>query len=178
MSRVARLACFLACLLSLLAGCPTPPPDERPAPSTIMPTPPPSPVPVKPARLQGGWTLSVTSESPDLPPEMFDTPEKRAKVFFDHAASVEGDRVVVEHKTLGKRFDDEGSQLDALLTKTEWAKVDAAVKNDPPSEGGTVFHFTIAVGPGPRVEIVTSQVEKHPELTQLLDELKRITSVP
>jgi hypothetical protein len=127
--------------------------------------------------LKGGWTVVVTSESPDIPPEMFDTPEERAKVFFNHAASVEGDRVVVEHKTLGKRFDDEGSALDAVMATTDWGAVTASVAADRPSEGGTVFRFVISRGEE-RFDIATSRVEEHPELTKILDAVKAISGVP
>lgn len=189
---------FTGCLLlmgSLLAGCPesktpegttggvTPEPTKTPTtPATVSERPPPVPAPTtqtQPA-IAGSWSVSVTSEPPGINPDMFDTPEKKAKVFFDHHAVAKGGKVTVKHNTLGTTSEveaDAAASLDTHMTGVDWEAVMKAAQKDGATEGGTVFEFSVTVGQA-SWKITTTNIEKHPDLMKVVDALKAATGKP
>jgi hypothetical protein len=133
----------------------------------------------EPTGLRGGWTVHLRSEAPGLNPDLFDTPEKRAKVFFDHRASVKEGRIQVEHKTLSKTWPmkDGAPSFDALLAKTDWGTLATNLAAEKGSEGGTVFLFTITRGET-KHELKTAELDAHPPLLEIVKALKATTGVP
>jgi hypothetical protein len=185
-----RLSIVMLC--GLLAGCPdsktpdatagsgvAPQPITTEAPS-VTPTADPVPDPPSQTAIAGGWTVAVTSESPGINPDMFDTPEKKAKVFYAHHAKAADGKVTVEHQILGKTSDvdaEAAAALDTHMNGADWESVMAAAQKDAPSEGGTVFKFAITVGKA-SWEITTSHLERHPDLMKVVDAVKAATGKP
>ena len=177
-----------------LAGCPD---SKTPtgASSAVAPTDSPAAATTEPAAsspasaassdgptavLKGGWSVHVTSEAPSLNPDMFDTPEKRAKVFFNHTASVTDGQLVVEHKTLNKQWPAKqavAAELDALMTATSWKELKAKTAAEEPMEGGTKFHFIVTVGDD-KVELSTGDLDAHAQLKKVVETLKAVSGVP
>jgi len=112
---------------------------------------------------------------------VFDTPAKRAKVFFDHEARGDQGAVQVEHKILkqSKTISDASlaAELNKLVTTTDWQGLKRRTRNEEPSEGGTEFRFSVKVG-DKSVDLRTSEVGQYPELVGLLDALKEATGAP
>ncbi len=133
------------------------------------------------AALKGGWTVHLSSEEQSINPEMFDTPEKRAKVFFDHAASVKDGRLQVEHKTLKKNWTldnaAEAAELDQLMTSTDWKKMKMRTSLEEAQEGGTIFGFNVTVG-ATAVELKTGNLDAYKGLKRIVELLKKTAGVP
>ena len=163
----------------LVTGCP----KRRPEPvdpttttataSATMPSLPTAPS----SSLKGGWRVHVTSDDPSLNPAMFEG--KRAKIFFDHTASVKDGRVVVEPAELAPSDAnvDDSQTLDDLLHETDWAALEKKTAAEEPSEGGTTFVFQIERG-DTKHRLTTSNPADYPVLSKLLDLLKKTSGVP
>ena len=165
---------LLLCFLFLL-GCPKKaerdPIDEHPDMAKPTATP-------DDERPSGNWTVHVVSDSPGLNPDSVDTPEARAKMFFDHHAHIDAGTLIVDQKTLKKTFTgkaDLARELDWLITNTNWDTVRSTTEGE--TEGGTVFTFTIAASDGP-IEIRTSNLDAHPELRRIVEILKETAGMP
>lgn len=138
------------------------------------------PMPAKPA-LSDSWRIHVRSTSPAIDPAIFDTPDKQAKVFFDHEARSSGGRLTVEHKTLKRDWPVKdaalATKLDGVVGALDWAKLAETLSAEKPTEGATVFHFTVSRGET-TVELSTARLEEHPRLLEIVQSLKQITGVP
>jgi hypothetical protein len=182
-------AIFLAMLAIALIGCP---PSNTPGPSggsSVPPEPITTAAPTvtstadpasKEPTITGNWSVHVTSEPPGINPDLLDTPEKKAKMLFDHLATAKGGKVVVEHKTLNETAEvdaDAAAALDLHMTSVDWAAVMEAAKKDGATEGGTVFEFEIRVGDA-SWSITTTHLESHPELVKVVDAVKAATGRP
>jgi hypothetical protein len=169
---------------ALLLACPggaAPPPDPAPTGGNVVPRPEPQPeAPPPSAKLTGGWTVHVTSDQRPLDPASVDTPEKRAKVLYDHRATVADNRVTVEHKTLGKSFDAKESiavELDDVLTTADWEKI--AVKTGLEEGIATGTIYTLVVTKGDKTfEIKTARADVYPEVKKVLDLLRAVAGAP
>lgn len=183
-----RLGVIMLC--GLLAGCPDSKTPESTGPTGGVPepiatdaptvTPTADPVPQPTAKTVGSWSVTVTSTAPGLNPDMFDSPEKKAKVFFDHHAVAADGKVTVEQRTLGKTSEvaaEAAAAFDTHMQGVDWEAVMAAAKKDGGSEGGTQFKFSITVGEA-SWEITTSNIEKHPDLLKVVDAVKAATGKP
>jgi hypothetical protein len=176
------LVLVVACALSL--GCPgsTTKPDHGTT-GGAQPPPPPPPEPEAPvptAKLKGGWTVYVTSDMRPLDAASVDTPEKRAKVLYDHEASVVDNHVVVAQKTLGKSFDAKeslGVELDDVLTTADWDKIAVKTGLEEGIATGTIYKLVITRG-DKKVEIATARVDKYPEVKKVVDTLRAIAGMP
>ncbi len=174
-----------------LCGCPTkptPPAEvvDGAGTATVVtvasaPTDNPTAAPTAEEVVMQPWLLRVRSDNPSLDPELFDTPEKRAKAFFDHEAKAEGGRIRVAHKSLERDWQIEepkaAAELDRLVSSIDWAALAERVAAEEPSEGGTQFHFAFTRGER-TVEIETTNVGAYPELPPILDALKAVTGAP
>jgi hypothetical protein len=131
--------------------------------------------------LQGGWTVHVTSQSQSVKPDAVDTPEKKAKLLFDHFAQVQEGRVEVEHKTLTKRYPLQDEQkavaLDDVMTGTDWDKMKLRCSLEGAIDGGTIFTLVIDVR-GKKVELQTGKVDAYPELKTIVETLKGVAGMP
>jgi hypothetical protein len=166
-------------IAGMVMGCPKAngPGDDPIAPATVEPTASaPAPSSAAPEdRLRGGWTLQVSSDAAGLNPDAVDTPEARAKMFFDHRARVEGGVLVIDHGTLKDRWAAEmplAKELERLVLESDWDALAAE-----PSEGGTVFSFTVARG-GVEKTVKTSNLDAHPELLRIVEIFKQVSGVP
>jgi hypothetical protein len=185
-----RLTFFglLSVTAAMLMGCPESKIPESGSPTadtaTVAPTATPTgtaTATATAAALEGGWTLQVFSENPGINPAAFSKPAERAAMFYDHAAKVDGGRVLVEQKTLKKEFplsDAAAAQkLEKAIKSTDWEAVKTRVKGDEAVDGGVYYVFTITVG-DKKTEIETSLLPKHPELKALAEALKAASGVP
>jgi len=165
----------------LVVGCPKKnhePVVDPPADSASLPMPdPPRPSATPPSSLRGGWRAKVTSNDPSINLDMFEG--KRAKIFFDHTASVKHGQVVVEHAELAptSATADDAQTLDDLVHETDWAALENEAASEPPSEGGTTFVFEIQLG-DTSLLITTSNPADYPALAKLLDLLKKTSGAP
>ena len=109
------------------------------------------------------------------------TPEKRAKVFFDHVVRpAAGDGAQIEHPVLKKDWPvpgDEAATLIKLVADTDWAAVKQRVAADESTEGGTVFQIIITRG-AETFELQTAKIGNHPELKQIVSIVKQVSGVP
>ncbi len=186
---------LLALMVSLaMAGCPeskTPTTTEPAAAGGGGPSAPPTgaTAPAQPSNslpepavaLQGGWTVHVTSEAQSVTPDRVDTPEKKAKVLFDHFAQVQQGRVQVEHKTLGKSWplqdDQKAMALDRVMTSTDWSKMQLRCSLEGAIAGGTIFTLAIDLG-GKKVELRTGKLDAYPELKTIVETLQSVAGMP
>lgn len=131
--------------------------------------------------ISGSWRVHVRSTSPAIDPAMFDTPDKQAKVFFDHEARASGGRLTVEHKTLKRDWPVKdaalATKLDGAVGTLDWAKLAETLSAEKPTEGATVFHFTVSRGET-TVELSTARIEEHPRLVEIVQALQQVTGVP
>jgi hypothetical protein len=185
------MAMLTACCV--LLGCPSSPqeptsPTEAPANATgaaAAASPQQSSTAATPKTsapvVEGTWTVLVTSSSPSINPAMFDSPEKKAKVFFDHEARAVGGRVKVTQRTLGKESPIKDSKvaadLDQLVRSLDWPAMKQRTASEEPSEGGTEFRFEVRLGDD-EVKLRTTSLESYPELVKIVDGLKSAAGVP
>lgn len=177
----------------VLAGCPeskTPKPSSSSrataeisiAPDPSAPAPAPASATAVPKLLSGRWTVWLRSDSPAINPDFFDTPEKKAKVLFDHEAGLDEGRIRVVHKTLQKDWliKDEAlaKELDALVRGTAWDEVKQRIAKEKPSEGATEFTLTVTLGEQSPLQLTTTDIDQHPELRRLKDILKDVAGMP
>jgi hypothetical protein len=181
----------MVCVASLLTGCTvvhTPPadgsPPDGPAPATATAAPTGAPTATAttttpPAALKGGWSVRLTSENPKTPPAA-DTPEAKAKVFFDHTASVVDGAVVVRHGLIGREWragDPLGQELDQLMTSTDWKKMKLRTSLEEAIPSGTIHHFVVTLGTE-KLEFATGNLKGYPELTKIADSLRSLSGMP
>ncbi|MBW2529280.1 MAG: hypothetical protein JRI23_34205 [Deltaproteobacteria bacterium] len=174
-------------------GCPSSPnePNHPPsdgsatattsvAASTAAPTGTAEP-PAQTQPVEGTWVVVVTSSSPSINPAMFDSPDKKAKVFFDHEAKAVGGKVEVTQRTLGKTVAVKdaalAAELDRLVRGVDWPAAKQRTGSEEPSEGGTQFRFEVRIGEA-LVELQTADLDSHPELVKIVHHLKKIAGVP
>ncbi len=163
--------------IALLCGCPPKTPEGGVPSVEPSATAAPSASAEPEAALKGGWSIELTSASPGVDPALFDTPEKKAKAFYDHTAKVEGGRVQVDQRTLGKSqaLDPAaGKKLEDAVLAVDWKKLAVAESGQV---GGTVFHFKVTVG-GDTVEVKTGKLKDHPELKAIATLLKEAAGAP
>jgi hypothetical protein len=165
---------FVWLVLIAALGCPKQsdrdPIDEHPDPAALTGTADPAP--------SGKWSLRVISDAPGLNPDVEQTPEMRAKMFFDHSARIDGGKLIVDHGALKKSFTgtpEHARELEYLMTNTNWDTVKRTTQNE--SEGGTIFTFAIGASDGP-IEIRTSNLDAHPELRRIVEILKETAGTP
>ena len=131
--------------------------------------------------LKGGWTVHVTSEARSVSPAAIDTPEKKAKVLFDHFAQVQEGRVQVEHKTLSKSWplqdDQQAVALDRVMTSTDWDKMKLRCSFEGAIAGGTIFTFVVGLG-DKQIELRTGNLDAYPELKTIVETLKSVAGMP
>jgi hypothetical protein len=146
---------------------------------TAVPSEPSATASAEPAGLRGGWTVHLRSEAPGLNPDLFDTPEKKAKVFFDHHAQVNDGRVEVKHGTLNQSWPmkDAAQAFDTLMASTDWSALEQQLGKEGGSEGGTIFHFTI-MHAGTKHELKTANLDAYPPLLEIVKTLKATAGVP
>lgn len=180
---------WIACL-SLL-GCPSSPPEPSHPPADAAPTAaadPDAPTAVTATAaassaptVEGTWRVVVTSAAPGLNPAMFDTPEKRARVLFDHEAKAAGGRIEVTQRTLKRRSpikdDDAAAELDRLVRTVDWAALEKRVAAEEPSEGATEFRFEVSLG-DETTAFRTTDLESHPDLVTIVETLRTVVGVP
>jgi len=131
--------------------------------------------------VEGTWTVLVTSSAPSINPAMFDSPGKKAKVFFDHEARAVGGHVKVTQRTLGKEFPVKDAKaatdLDQLVRSLDWPAMKRRTTSEEPSEGATEFRFEVRLGDD-EVKLQTTNLESYPELAKIVEALKSAAGVP
>jgi hypothetical protein len=112
---------------------------------------------------------------------MFDSPQKKAKVFFDHEARAVGGSVKVTQRTLAKEFPVKDSRaaadLDQLVRTLDWPAMKQRTAGEEPSEGATEFRFEVRLGDD-EVKLQTTNLESYPELAKIVEALKSAAGVP
>lgn len=181
---------WIAC--SALLGCPAspqkpshPPADANAPPAAATPsaavTPTASVAASTSPSVEGMWRVTVTSSAPGINPALFDTPEKRAKLFFDHQAQATGGNIKVTQRSLGKEVAVKDPKvavdLDKLVRSIDWAAVKQRTEAEEPTEGATQFKFEVVLG-DQAVEMETTNLDDYPDLANVVGLLRLAAGVP
>jgi hypothetical protein len=133
------------------------------------------------AALVGGWTIELTTVERGGKTAPPGTPADRAKRLFDHVATVEGGKVRVDQRTLGKHWLMEAGAEAALLEQAartlDWQKMKLRTSLEEGQVGGTIYRFKVTVG-ADQHELATGNLEAYPELHKIVAVLKKTAGVP